>query len=214
MGSEDTLKGGYILPVRLLPWVLALAPLFPSIALLAPVFLGYLRWLSSPALGLLGIYALTVIVPALGAPEPLALTLALGRVLYALGLVGAGAALMLQARSTERALKPLGYGLLLLYSSAFLTSYLALGDRVVGERLGHPFYNPVGLGFAGTVGILLAIHVRFAWPWRILLGLLGGAVLLLTGSRGGMLALVLAGVTELFVRRRWLWTLGLTEPPS
>ncbi|RTI03097.1 polymerase, partial [Thermus scotoductus] len=177
--------------MRLLPFALALAPLFPPLALLAPLFLGHLRRLSPWALGLLGVYALSVLLPALGAPEPLAFPLALGRVLYVLGLVGAGVALYAGASSPTQALKPLGYGLFLLYITAFVATYLTFGDQAVQQRLMHPFHSPVGLGFMGAMGVLLAVYLRYPWPFRLLLGLLGGAVLLLSASRGGMLALLL-----------------------
>ncbi len=195
--------------VRWLPLALGLAPLFPPLALLAPLFLGYLRRLSPWALGLLGIYALFLLLPALLAPEAWAFPLALGRLLYVLGLLGAGVALGLQAPSPSRALRPLGYGLFLLYLTAFLASYLTFGDRVVGERLMHPFHSPVGLGFMGAVGVLLAAYTRYSWPFRLLLGLLGGAVLLLSASRGGMLALLLGGAFGLLFRGRGFWALGV-----
>ncbi|WP_240695291.1 O-antigen ligase family protein [Thermus caldilimi] len=195
--------------MRWLLWALALAPLFPPLALLAPLCVGYLRRLPPWALGLLAVYALSLLLPAVFAPEPLAFPLALGRVLYVLGLVGAGVALFRQLREPSRALLPLGYGLFLLYGSAFLASYLAFGDQAVGQRLMHPFHNPVGLGFLGALGVLLAVYVRYPWPFRLLLSLLGGAVLLLSGSRGGMLALLLGSAGGLLFRGRGLWALGL-----
>ncbi|RTG97979.1 polymerase, partial [Thermus scotoductus] len=195
--------------MRLLPFALALAPLFPPLALLAPLFLGHLRRLSPWALGLLGVYALSVLLPALGAPEPLAFPLALGRVLYVLGLVGAGVALYAGASSPTQALKPLGYGLFLLYITAFVATYLTFGDQAVQQRLMHPFHSPVGLGFMGAMGVLLAVYLRYPWPFRLLLGLLGGAVLLLSASRGGMLALLVGGAGGLLFRGRGLWALGL-----
>ncbi|WP_279165364.1 polymerase [Thermus scotoductus] len=195
--------------MRLLPFALALAPLFPPLALLAPLFLGHLRRLSPWALGLLGVYALSVLLPALGAPEPLAFPLALGRVLYVLGLVGAGVALYAGSSSPTQALKPLGYGLFLLYITAFVATYFTFGDQAVQQRLMHPFHSPVGLGFMGAMGVLLAVYLRYPWPFRLLLGLLGGAVLLLSASRGGMLALLLGGAGGLLFRGRGLWALGL-----
>ncbi|RTH07937.1 polymerase, partial [Thermus scotoductus] len=195
--------------MRLLPFALALAPLFPPLALLAPLFLGHLRRLSPWALGLLGVYALSILLPALGAPEPLAFPLALGRVLYVLGLVGAGVALYAGASSPTQALKPLGYGLFLLYITAFVATYLTFEDQAVQQRLMHPFHSPVGLGFMGAMGVLLAVYLRYPWPFRLLLGLLGGAVLLLSASRGGMLALLVGGAGGLLFRGRGLWALGL-----
>ncbi|WP_243031812.1 polymerase [Thermus altitudinis] len=194
--------------MRWLPLALALAPLFPPLALLAPLFVGYLRRLPRWALGLLGVYALSLLLPALFAPEPLAFPLALGRVLYVLGLVGVGVALA-SASSVGQAVRPLGYGLFLLYGSALLASYLTFGDRVVNERLMHPFHSPVGLGFLGALGVLLAAYIRYPWPFRLLLGLLGGVVLLLSASRGGMLALLLGGAGGLFFRGRGGWALGV-----
>ena len=195
-------------PVRALGFGLALAPLFPPLALLSPLFLPWLRRLEPLAKVLLGLYALSVLIPALFAPEPLALPLALGRVLYVLSLVGMGVALA-HGKKPEQALAPLGPGLLLLFASAFLASYLTFGDKVTENRLMHPFHSPVGLGFMGTLGLLLALYIRYPWPFRLLLGLLGGATLLLSASRGGLLALLLAGSGGLLFRGRSLMLLGL-----
>ncbi|MCX7850353.1 MAG: polymerase, partial [Thermus sp.] len=120
--------------MRFLALALTLAPLLPPLAWLSPLFLPWLRRLSPGALGLLAVYLASLILPALWAPEPLALPLALGRGLYVLGLVGAGVALAWN-RSPSQALAPLGLGLFILYISAFAASYLAFGDRVVQERL-------------------------------------------------------------------------------
>ncbi|MDW8358805.1 O-antigen ligase family protein [Thermus sp.] len=187
---------------------LVLAPLLPPLAYLAPLFLPWLRRLSPGAQGLLAVYLASLILPALWAPEPLALPLALGRGLYVLGLVGAGVALAWN-RSPSQALAPLGLGLFILYISAFAASYLAFGDQVVQERLVHPFHNSPGLGFMGAMGVFLALYLRYPWPFRLLLGLLGSAVLLLSGSRGGLLALVLGGGAGLLFRGRAAWALGV-----
>ncbi len=189
---------GILRPVRALAWGLALSPLLPPLSLLSPLFLPYLRRLPKAALVLLLLYGLSLLLPALPLGKE-ALLLAALRLLYVLGLVGAGVAL------APVGLRPLGYGLFLLYLSALLASYLAYGDRAASERLLHPFHSPVGLGFMGTLGVLLALHLRYPWPFRVLLGLLGGTVLLLSASRGGLLALALAGAgSVLFQRRGWL----------
>ncbi len=193
--------------VRFLGLALALAPLFPPLALLAPLFLPWLGRLSPGSRALLGLYALLLLGPALFAPEPWALSLALGRALYVLGLVGAGVALA--QRPPREALAPLGVGLFLLYLTAFAATYWAFGERAGSERLMHPFHSPVGLGLMGALGVFLALYVRYPWPFRLLLGLLGGAVLLLSGSRGGMLALLLGGAGGLLFRGRGLRALGL-----
>ncbi len=182
--------------MRALALALLLGPLFPPLALLAPLFLGRLRGLPPWAQGVLGIYALSLLLPALLAPEPWAFPLALLRVLYVLGLVGAGVALK------EVGLRPLGVGLFSLYVTALLASYWTYGEGVREARLAHPFHSPVGLGFMGALGILLALHQAYPWPFRVLLGLLGGTVLLLSGSRGGLLALLLGGAAGLPFRRR------------
>ncbi|AFV75530.1 lipid A core-O-antigen ligase-like enyme [Thermus oshimai JL-2] len=183
--------------------VLALAPLLPPLALLSPLFLPRLLALPRWALGVLLLYAFSLLLPALFAPEPLAPPLALLRAVYVLGLVGAGVALK------EVGLRPLGYGLFLLYLSAFLASFLVYGERAAQERLAHPFHSPVGLGLMGALGVLLALHLPYPPPFRVLLGALGGAVLLLSGSRGGMLGLFLGALGGLPFRRRSLLALGV-----
>jgi O-antigen ligase len=191
-------KALYIGPVRALAWGLALSPIFPPLSLLSPLFLPQLRKLPKAAWAVLALYGLSLLLPALFVGKE-ALTLAALRLLYVLGLVGAGVAL------APVGLGPLGYGLFVLYLEALLASYLAFGDRVSSERLLHPYHSPVGLGLMGTLGILLALHVRYPWPFRVLLGLLGGVVLLLSGSRGGLLALLVGGAAGvLFQRRGWL----------
>lgn len=191
--------------MRALALGLALAPLFPPLALLSPLFLPRLKALPQGARLLLGLYALALLLPALFAPEPLAFPLALGRLLYVLGLIGAGVALA----EGKGSLAPLGVGLFLLYLSAFAATYWAYGDGAAGVRLMHPFHSPVGLGLLGAVGVLLALYLRYPWPFRLLLGLLGGAVLLLSGSRGGMLALLVGGAGGLLFRGGGVWALGL-----
>ncbi|WP_235283866.1 O-antigen ligase family protein [Thermus sp. 2.9] len=166
-----------------------------------------LRFLPRLSLWLLVAYAFSLLLPSLFAPEPLAFPLALFRLLYVFGLVGVGVAL--GRRFPGRALAPLGVGLFLLYLTAFVATYWAYGDKMAEVRLTHPFHSPVGLGLMGAVGVFLALYVRYPWPFRLLLGLLGGAVLLLSGSRGGMLGLLLGGAGGLLFRGRGLWALGL-----
>ncbi len=145
-------------------------------------------------------YALSLLLPALPLGRE-ALLLAALRLLYVLGLVGAGVAL---ARTGVGPM-PLGYGLFLLYISALLVSFSIHGELVREERLLHPFHSPVGLGFMGSLGVLLALHLRYPWPFRVMLGFMGVLVLLLTASRGGLLALALGGAASLiFHRRGWM----------
>ncbi|MFC0596451.1 O-antigen ligase family protein [Thermus composti] len=193
--------------MRALALGLALAPLFPPLALLSLLFLPRLRGLSRGGKVLLLLYALSLLGPALFAPEPWALPLALGRLLYVLGLLGAGVALA--EKAPKEAMAPLGVGLVLLYLTAFGATFWAFGDKAGEVRLMHPFHSPVGLGLMGALGVFLALYVRYPWPFRLLLGLLGGAVLLLSGSRGGMLALLVGGAGGLLFRGRGLWALGL-----
>jgi O-antigen ligase len=186
--------------VRALAWGLALSPLLPPLSLLAPLFLPWLRRLPRAALLLLLAYALSLLLPALPLGRE-ALLLAALRLLYVLGLVGAGVAL---ARTGVGPM-PLGYGLFLLYISALLVSFSIHGELVREERLLHPFHSPVGLGFMGSLGVLLALHLRYPWPFRVMLGFMGVLVLLLTASRGGLLALALGGAASLiFHRRGWM----------
>ena len=191
--------------MRGLAFLLALAPLFPPLAGLALFFVPWVRRLPLWGQALLALYGASLLLPALFAPEPLAWPLALFRFLYVLGLVGLGVAL----GRPERALGAWGVGLFLLYLTGFAATYWVLGDGAVGARLSHPFHSPVGFGFLGGLGLLLALHLRYPWPFRALLGLLGGAVLLLSGSRGGMLGFFVGGAAALLFRRRGLLALAL-----
>ncbi len=191
--------------MRGLAFLLALAPLFPPLAGLALFFVPWVRRLPLWGQALLALYGASLLLPALFAPEPLAWPLALFRFLYVLGLVGLGVAL----NRPERALGAWGVGLFLLYLTGFAATYWVLGDGAVRARLSHPFHSPVGFGFLGGLGLLLALHLRYPWPFRALLGLLGGAVLLLSGSRGGMLGFFVGGAAALLFRRRGLLALAL-----
>ncbi len=195
---------GIVRAVRLPSLFLILAPWFPPLALLALFWIPWLRQIPPWGLVLLGVYGLGLVLPALGTGEALAVGLAFFRFVYTLGLVGLGVAL-----SKAERLGPLGYGLIGVYLLALVASYWVFGERVQEVRLSHPFHSPVGLGFMGALGLLLALHLPYPWPFRLLLGGVGGLVLLLSGSRGGMLALVLGALVCLSFRRRNMVVLGI-----
>lgn len=181
-------------------WVPFWLACLPATLIASPVaFLGLtsLRSLPRWLFPLLGFYTLTQVLPAVFAPEPgLALGGALLRTGLILGLLSLGAAM----RQTER-FRPLALGLMVVYLTALGFSLREGVDVFVG-RLNHPYMTSITLGLAGTLGIWLALFMKGHWAWRVPLGLLGGTILLLSGSRGPLLAVLIGSLAAFVLRRR------------
>ena len=167
--------------------------LFSPLSLLA---LPALRRLPKVVWGILAFYALSQQLPALFSPEPLlASCLALGRTLLMFGLIGMGVVL----GAAER-LRPLGVGLALIYVTALVYSWLS-GSDILVSRLTHPYMTSIALGLGGTFGIWLALFAGGQLWWRISLGVAGLGVLLLSGSRGPLLAALVGCLAGFIVQR-------------
>ena len=155
-----------------------------------------LRQLPRAAWGILAFYAVSQQLPALFSPEPLlASALALGRTLLMFGLIGMGVVL----GSTER-LRPLGMGLALIYFTALVYSWLN-GSDILVSRLTHPYMTSIALGLGGAFGIWLALFAGGQLWWRVVVGVTGLGVLLLSGSRGPLLAALVGCLAGFIVQR-------------
>lgn len=177
-------------------WLAAL----PAAYFLSPVaLLGnvYLRQLPAAARALLLIYAVSQLLPALLAPDAVVATLlALGRTVLMTGLVGIGC----QWASVREA-RWLGVGLALTYGVAVAFSVLE-GADLWRQRLAHPYMTSVSLGLAGSMGLWLAAYAPGLKWWRWPLSLSALSALLLSGSRGALLA-ALAGLLVGALLKRW-----------
>ena len=189
-----------------MPWLLASVPvlLFPyAAALLA---LGHLRRLSLPVRNLLFFFAATQLIAALLTPRPLiSLGLAAFRTLVILAMIAAGVYLQ-----ESRNLRPLLWGQVVVFVTAWGFSLTLRGDQTLSGRLGHPYYYVVSLGLVAVVAIWLALFWRGgALWWRVLVGLLALVTFLAAGSRGPLLALIVGSAAALLFAgrkgtRRWI----------
>ena len=191
-------------------WLAYLAPLY-IISPLAVFKILAIRELPRTSKGILSLYALSQLLPALFSPEPLvAVVLATTRIVLMGGLMGLG----IYLRSPNR-LWPMAIGLVLVYLTA-LGSSAWNGADVLRARLEHPYMTATTLGFAGTLGVWMAVFLHGPKIWRVVLGVLGILVVLTTGSRGAMLALLFGTVMGAVVgyqkvlisQRRSVLTLG------
>ncbi len=173
---------------RWLPLYLALVPVFPPLYLAGFYGLRFLGGLSPLARRALAGFLGLELLAALFTPRPLvSLLLALVRGLFVLGLLGVG----IRLKDRRWLGYPL-YGYAIVYLVALLVSAKVLGPALLHwARLVHPYYTTVSLGLAGTVGLWLAFSVReLPKGVRVFAGGLAFAVLLLAGSRGAVLALL------------------------
>ena len=174
--------------------------MLPPFYILAPLgVLGLpgLRLFSRPVLLVLAIYALSQQIPALFTPEPLlASVLALLRTLLLFGLLGLGALL-----SDSRHLRFLIPGLIVVYLTAIGFAFLARADLTV-VRLSHPYLTSISLGLSGVFGIWLALFLSGSLWWRMPFGITGLAILMLSGSRGPLLAAIIGCLFGVAIRAR------------
>lgn len=178
-------------PRWLAPWLALLAPLY-IISPLALLGMPHLKKLPTDAKWILGFYALSQQLPALFTPEPLLASAgALLRTLLMFGLIGTGVAM----GSLQR-LKPFAIGLFIVYCTSLGYSHYT-GLDIFSARLSHPYMTSITVGLAGAFGVWLAIFLQGRLLWRIPFGLLALAVLLLSGSRGPLLALIVGCVAAL-----------------
>ncbi|QFP78122.1 O-antigen ligase family protein [Deinococcus sp. AJ005] len=190
-------------PLWIRVWLALLAPLY-FFAPVAVFALPTLRRLPRPVWWVLGFYAVTQQLPALLTPEPLINSgLALARTLLMFSFVALGASL-----NSTRQLAPLGVGLAVVYVTALgLTGIDGLNP--LSQRLGHPYMTPITLGLAGAAGIWMALFAGGKLWWRVPLGTVALGILLLSGSRGPLLAALLGMALGFAVRQSRRVALGI-----
>ena len=192
-------------PPRWVSWLIALTPIFPPLYLAAFATLGHLRRLPLTARRVLFFFAATQLIAALFTPAPLtSVGLAALRTAEALAMVAAGAYL-----KDSRFLRPLLWGQLAIFASAWAYTLGTQGWEGVQARLGHPYYYVVTLGLVAVIALWLIVFWRGGGWWRWPAGLFALATLLASGSRGPLLALFTGSVAALAFqrgkqRRPWL----------
>jgi O-antigen ligase len=191
-------------PPHRVSWLIALIPIFPPLYLAAFSALGQLRTLSLTARYVLFFFASTQLVAALFTPRPLlSLGLAAVRTLLILAMIAAGVYLR-----ESRNLRPLLWGQLVIFGTAWGYTLLTQGWGGVQERLGHPYYYVVSLGLVAVVALWLTVFWRGGGWWRWPAGTLALATFLAAGSRGPLLALCGGSLAVLAFAgrgRRWRW---------
>jgi len=192
-------------PPRWVSWLIALTPIFPPLYLAAFATLGYLRRLPLTARRVLFFFAATQLIAALFTPAPLtSVGLAALRTAEALAMVAAGAYL-----KDSRFLRPLLWGQLAIFASAWAYTLGTQGWEGVQARLGHPYYYVVTLGLVAVIALWLIVFWGGGGGGPGPAGLFALATLLASGSRGPLLALFTGSVAALAFqrdkqRRPWL----------
>ena len=185
-------------PPKWVSWLIAFIPVFPPLYLIAFGSLKLLRTLPLTARYVLFFFASTQLMAALFTPRPLlSLGLAVVRTVLILAMISAGVYLR-----DSRNLRPLLWGQLFIFATAWGYTLLTQGIAGVQARLGHPYYYIVSLGLVAVIALWLVVFWRGGslW-WRIPAGIFALATFLAAGSRGPLLAL-LSGLIFLPLRNR------------
>ncbi|MGX9688323.1 O-antigen ligase family protein [Deinococcus wulumuqiensis] len=109
----------------------------------------------------------------------------------------------------SRRLRPLLWGQLAIFVSAWIYTLSTQGFAGVQERLGHPYYYVVSLGLVAVVALWLVMFWRggATW-WRWPAGFLALVTFAAAGSRGPLLALGIGSLAALAFggqrRRAWV----------
>ena len=191
-------------PPKWVSWLIAFIPVFPPLYLIAFGSLKLLRTLPLTARYVLFFFASTQLMAALFTPRPLlSLGLAVVRTVLILAMISAGVYLR-----DSRNLRPLLWGQLVIFATAWGYTLFTQGIAGVQARLGHPYYYIVSLGLVAVIALWLVVFWRGGslW-WRIPAGIFALATFLAAGSRGPLLALAVGGLVALGIigGRRRLW---------
>jgi O-antigen ligase len=178
-----------------LSWILSLCVLaFVSLfrpAYLRRLFVGPLKWAS--------IFAIVAVISCPLSPKPLySATLA-----FKLCLIVLTACAMAEGIDDETGVTRLFAGLyvaMLIVVLAEFTRPLLGPNPFAGGRLGGM------IGLSGTCGFLLLLSVLFLWikknPWFLASGLLAVVVMMLAGTKGGMVASFVSLMTFFFLLKK------------
>jgi hypothetical protein len=164
-------------------WLLAFVPIFPPLYLFAIGTLKRLSTLPVAARSLLYFFASTQLLAALFTPRPLlSLGLASGRTLLILAMISAGVYL----RESQN-LRPLLWGQLVIFATAWGYTLSTQGVAGVQARLGHPYYYIVSLGLVAVIALWFVVFWQGGrlW-WRLPVGVFAILTFLAAGSRGPM----------------------------
>ena len=175
-------------------WLALLAPFYP-LSSLSLFFVPEIKKLHRTALVILSFYFFSQLIPAFFSPDPyLAIILTVLRSLLMFGLIGIGIRI-----GEVNSLKYLGFGLIVVYITALLNSW-SNGLDLFSGRLNHPYMTSITLGIAGALGIWLAVFQENKFLWRLCLFILAATVLLLSGSRGPLLAAAIGLAFGIFAK--------------
>ncbi|WP_407569954.1 O-antigen ligase family protein [Deinococcus altitudinis] len=187
-------------PPKWVSWLIALVPVFPPLYLAAFGSLKLLRTLPLTARWVLFFFASTQLLAALFTPRPLlSLGLAAARTLLILAMISAGVYLR-----DSRNLRPLLWGQLVIFATAWGYTLYTQGFAGIQTRLGHPYYYIVSLGLVAAI----ALWIIFFWKdgslwWRIPAASLAFLTFLAAESRGPLLVLALPALAVLFYALRF-----------
>lgn len=178
----------------------------PFFYLVAFAALGSLRRLPPPARWVLFYFAASQVIAAMFTPNPLLSVCFAGvRTFEILAMIAAGVYL-----KDSRHLRPLLWGEVVIFLSAWGYSLYTQGPAGILARLSHPYYYTVSLGLLAVIALWLIMFWRggAVW-WRVAVGLLAIATLLAAGSRGPTLALIVGSGAALLLAgrqgmRRWV----------
>jgi O-antigen ligase len=176
-------------------WILSfLALVFISCfrpAYLLRLFRGPLKWTS--------IFGIVAVLSCPLSPKPLySAALAFKLCVIVLTLCGIGEAIE-DETGINRLFAGLFLGMLILVVKSFITPFLG-PEPFVGGRLGAM------IGLSGSCGILLLLSVLFLWlkknPWFLMSALFSVTVMMLAGTKGGMVASFVSLMMFFFLLKR------------
>lgn len=178
-----------------LSWILS----FFALALLSCFRPAYLRRLFVGPLKWASIFAIVAVISCPLSPKPFysaALAFKLGVIVLTLCAIGEA---IEDETGIFRLFAGLFVGVLIVVSKAFITPLLA-PDPFEGGRLGAM------IGLSGTCGILLLLSVLFLWlkknPWFLLSAVFSVTVMMLAGTKGGMVASFVSLMMFFFLLKR------------
>lgn len=176
---------------RWVPWLIALTPVVPPLYVAAFGALGRLRELPVLLQRVLMFYVAAQLLAAVFTPSPLlSVPLAGARALLILAMIAAGVYLR-----DARTLRPMVWGYLIVFATAWAFSLIEIGPQAIQSRLGHPFYYIVSLGLLGVIALWMIVSWKGASPWwRFPAGAFALATIIAAGSRGPLLALAVGAL--------------------